>query len=233
MRLNAVRDREPWQERLYIPNYRIKDAARYASISPQTIANWHVRDQSQILSARQDRAALSYMQLIELAVVAAFRKAGVKLKDIKSAREYLQKQIESEHPFAVLKFKTDGKSLLTALKSIDPKHKRSTLIDVTRNGQLAWSEVLNRLKEFEYDKNNGIVSQWHVGGLNSPVIIDPRFSFGAPTVKGTPTWAIRDRWLAGESLDDISDDFELAKKFVASALKFEGIDPEKPRAWVN
>ena len=233
MRLSTVRDREPWEARLYIPNYRIKDAARYASISPQTIANWHVHDHSQILSARPDRAALSYMQLIELAVVAAFRKAGVKLKDIKAAREYLQKQIETEHPFAVLKFKTDGKSLLTSLRGIDPKHKRPTLIDVTKNGQLAWSEVLNRLKEFEYNKKNGIVSQWHVGGLTSPVVIDPRFSFGSPTVKGTPTWAIRDRWIAGESVDDISDDFELTKKLIASALEFEGINPETPRAWVN
>jgi uncharacterized protein (DUF433 family) len=232
LRLNAGKSHEPWLARLTIPNYRIKDAARYAEVSTQTIANWHGPDASQLLSEREDRAALSYMQLIEIAVVAAFRKAGVKLKDIKAARAYVQKQIEEEYPFAVYKFKTDGKYLLMDYAQIDKKGKDS-LLEVNKHGQLAWAEVLNRLKEFEYDPKKKFVSQWHVAGTGSPIIIDPRLSFGAPTVNGTPTWAIRDRWIAGEAVEEIAEDFELPKKHVVVALGFEGYHPEQQRAWVN
>ena len=234
LRLNVGSPREPWLARLTIPNYRIKDAARYADVSTATIAHWHSDDASQLLSEREDRAALSYLQLIEIAVVAAFRRAGVKLKDIKAARAYVQKQIEEEYPFAVYKFKTDGKNMLMDYAQIDKKKGKGKLLEVNKNGQLAWPEVLNRLlKEFEYDPKKNFVSQWHVDGTSSPIIIDPRLSFGAPTVNGTPTWAIRDRWIAGEAVEEIAEDFELPKKHVVVALGFEGYHPEQQRAWVN
>jgi hypothetical protein len=61
---------QPWKRRLFIPNYQVGEAARYAGIDPQTVAAWHKR----MLSKREKRAELSYLQLIELAVVAAARK---------------------------------------------------------------------------------------------------------------------------------------------------------------
>ena len=99
---------EPWKRRLYIPNYQVREAARYAQISPQTVTAWHKR----ILSEKEKRAELSYLQLIEMAVVAAARKAGMKLKDIEAAREYASTKLRSEFPFAEYEFKTDGKHLL-------------------------------------------------------------------------------------------------------------------------
>ncbi len=230
MRSGVKNAREPWVARLFIPNYRVKEAARYAGVSAQTIANWHASDGSQLFAKREDRASLSYMQLIEIAVVAAFRKAGVRLKEIRSARAYLQKQIESEYPFAEYKFKSDGKALLMDYAQIEAKDASGKLIELNKHGQLAWSEVLNRLKEFEYDSKRKFVSQWH---LADPIVIDPRISFGAPTVSGTPTWAIRDRWFAKEAVDEIADDFDLSQKQVIAALKFEGIKAGRHGAWVH
>ena len=91
---------EPWRRRLYIPNYQIGEAARYARVSPKTVAEWHKAGTRQTLSQREKRAELSYMQLIELAVVAAFRKAGVTLKGIRASRDYVSKEFKSEFPFA-------------------------------------------------------------------------------------------------------------------------------------
>lgn len=89
-------------------------------------------------------------------------------------------------------------------------------------GQLAWESVIGRLKEFDYE-DAGIVLRWHVAGPASPIIIDPRISFGTPTVKGTPTWIIRGRYDAGESDGDIAEDFGIEKEEVREALKFEGV----------
>ena len=59
-----------------MPSYQIAEAANYADIAPQTVAAWH-KSEKEILTEKAGKAALSYLQLIELAVVAAFRKIGV------------------------------------------------------------------------------------------------------------------------------------------------------------
>ena len=78
---------EPWRRRLFLPNYLIGEAAAYARIAPQTVVVWH-KIETAMLTERQKRAPLSYMQLIETAVVAAFRKMKVPLRRIRAAREY-------------------------------------------------------------------------------------------------------------------------------------------------
>ena len=94
----------PWRRRLFLPSYQIAEAAAYAQISPQTVAAWH-KIETDLLAQREKRAALSYMQLIEVAVVAAFRRVGVPLKRIRAAREYAARTLKSEFPFAEYKFK--------------------------------------------------------------------------------------------------------------------------------
>src|SRR5215813_13338197 len=210
---------EPWRRRLFLPAYQIGEAANYARISPQTVVAWHKIGAS-LLQEREKRAALSYMQLIEVAVVAAFRKAGVPLKRIRNAREYAASALKSEYPFAEYRFKENGKHLY--LDSTQIVLKEDTVLQADQEGQLAWESVIGRLQEFEYEKE-GIVLKWHVAGRASPIIIDPRISFGAPAVKGTPTWVIRGRYDAGESDSDIAEDFGIKKEEVRQALRFEGV----------
>jgi uncharacterized protein (DUF433 family) len=225
---------EPWRRRLYIPNYQIAEAARYADVSTQTIVDWHKDGDRKTLSAREKRAALSYLQLIEVAIVAALRKAGVSLKKVKAAREYVAKNLKSEYPFAEYRFKTDGKSLFMDYQQVEGAKGRGKLLRPDRGGQLAWDAIIGRLGEFEYERK-GIVVRWHLVGPRSPVLIDPRVAFGAPTVRGIPTWVVSGRWAAGEALDDIADDFSLTKPEIVHALKFEGIDPAAKRdaAWTH
>jgi DNA-binding transcriptional MerR regulator len=89
--LASERSDEPWRRRLFLPNYQIAEAARYTGISPQSVVAWHRQDKT-TLSMKEKREALTYMQLIEVAVVAAFRKAGISLKEIRAARELCQKR---------------------------------------------------------------------------------------------------------------------------------------------
>jgi len=175
-----------------------------------------------MLTQRDRRAALTYFQLIEVAVVAAFRKAGVPLGRIRAAREWAAHALKSEHPFAEYRFKEEARHLWLDSSEVDVKP--GTVLQADQEGQLTWETVIGRLREFEYE-HEGIVLKWHVAGLESPIIIDPRISFGAPTVRGTPTWIIKGRWDAGESDTDIAEDFRIEKDEVREALKFEGILP--------
>src|SRR6056297_125527 len=104
-----------WKSRLSIPSYRIGEAASYAKVSTQTVAAWH-KSQSKlaksVLGERTNGKGLSFLQLIEVAVVAEMRRSGVKLSEIKQARDYLVEKTGLDFPFAQLKFKTDGADIL-------------------------------------------------------------------------------------------------------------------------
>jgi uncharacterized protein (DUF433 family) len=189
-----------------------------------------------VLASRDDGVALSYLQLIELGVVAAMRKAGVTLGKVRQAREYLADKLGSEFPFAQYRFKTDGKKLFMDYDQVMGPRDKGKLLSLNEGGQLAWAEVIGqRLREFEYDADLGTVLRWRVGGADQPIWIDPRIAFGAPQVGGVPTHILRERWASGESVDDIADDYDLKGQDVAAALRFEGIDvdPARPNRWVN
>lgn len=220
---------EPWRKRLDIPAYPVGEAARYAQVSAQTVVAWHKSDKHRVLSKKQDRERLSYLQLIELAVVAAFRQARIPLPSIRAARDYMKDELKSQHPFAEFEFKRFGKSLFTEVKESG----RTKLLKVTQAGQLAWQEIVGPvLQEFEYE-HEGVAIRWHVAGPSSPIIIDPRLSFGAPTVKGVPTWILKGRFDAGENDSAIAEDFGIDVKSVREALKFEGVLPGQQRKWLH
>lgn len=227
----AVPESEFWRSRLFIPNYRIREAARYADIAPQTVSSWHGRpgsNQKPTLSQKEKGAALSYLQLVEVAVVASFRKAGVTLAKIKKAREYLSKQLEAEHPFAQYRFKTDGKELWMDYAQLHAPSDK-TLLAPSMGGQLAWTDIIGRLQEFEYDEESNLATQWRVAGADKSILIDPRIQFGAPAIDGVATWVFKGRWQAGEPIDEIADDFGVPNSAVLEALEFEGIRVEGGR----
>lgn len=222
----AVADREFWRSRLFVPNYKIREAAQYAHLSSQTVASWHTKPGSNkrsTLSTKDKGASLSYLQLIEVAVVASFRKAGVSLKKIKSAREYVAKQLQVEHPFAEYRFKSDGKELWMDYAQFEAAAGDKTLLAASQKGQLAWTDIIGRLQEFEYD-GEGLAVKWHVAGVDQDILIDPRIQFGAPAIDGIATWVFKGRWEAGEPLDEIADDFGVPNSAVLQALKFEGVE---------
>ena len=215
--LVSERTDEPWRRRAFLPVYEIAEAARYADVAPNTVAAWH---KTEFLSSKDKGASLNYMQLIEVAVVATFRKMGVKLDAIRAARAYAARKLQAEYPFAVYRFKVEARHLFLDSTQVDVKP--DTVLQADQGGQLTWQHMIGRLSEFDYE-DEGFVTQWHVAGRRSPIVIDPRKSFGAPTVKGIPTWVIKGRWQAGESNADIADDFGIKKDEVREALKFEGV----------
>jgi uncharacterized protein (DUF433 family) len=210
----------------------VSEAARYAHLSPQTVSRWHRKDARSALSSKERREALSYVQLIEVAVVSAFRKAGVSLSEIRRTREYFGEKLDSKYPFAQYRFKTDGKDLFLDYEQISETQGEEALLQPGKGGQLAWREVIGRLKEFEYERE-GYVVRWHLDG--SQVFVDPRIAFGAPVIKGAPHLGDKGSMGGGESIEDISEDFRLRPRDVELALKFEVIEKSSTgsKSWLN
>jgi uncharacterized protein (DUF433 family) len=67
--------------------------------------------------------------------------------------------------------------------------------------------------------------QWalrmHPAGRESPVVIDPERSFGAPSIRGIKTYAIAELVEAGEPAEAVADDFSLQLAEVKAAVSYE------------
>lgn len=147
------------------------------------------------------------------------RQQGIPLRKIRLAREYLATHFQLEFPFADRRVKSDGQDILMQLEELGGDVK---LLVASKGGQYVWREIIGeRFNEFDYELELAI--RWHLRGRESGVVIDPRLSFGAPSIKGVPTWALKGRYLAGERLDEIAKDFLIRPAEVKRALAFEGV----------
>lgn len=241
----TIQDRvsQPWYRRLYLPSYRVVDAARYAKSHPATVASWHYRG-TPVLPGHQKGQALNYLELVEVAFVAFFRNNGVSMQRIRDARDFCGQRINSERPFTEYAFKTEGMHMLLdfdqynsdnpferfIVKSSAPNDRVVVAADM--HGQLAWEVLMgNKFAEFDYEYE--LALRWHPAGYSSLVVIDPRHAFGAPIVDGLPTWVIKGRYLARESFDDLVDDFDISEKAILDGLTFEGISEPEIEQWAN
>ena len=143
------------------------------------------------------------------------------LQRIRRAREYAAQALNCEFPFTRNEWFVQGQELMFHLREIDKDASFDRLVTASKDGQLAWKRVmLERFKQFEYEEL--LALKWFVDGKDGSVVIDPRVSFGAPAVAGIPTWVLKGRWDAGESIEEIVDDFGLEPLAVTKGLRFEG-----------
>ena len=220
----ASQDAARWRKRLALPAYHFRDAARYAGVATRTVTYWHraSADRPATLPGRELRRSLSYYELIEVTFVATFRRLGISLQKIRAARDYAARELNSEFPFVQYAWKTEGVHLMLQLRDIVGDAEAGKMVAADMHGQVAWGSVVaERFDEFDYQDEIAVV--WHVASRGNPVSIDPRVAFGAPSVNGIPTWILKGRWDAGETIEDIQADYGLEHGDIVHGLRFEGV----------
>jgi len=220
-----------------VPSYGIIEAAHYLRIPPTTIRCWVSGRYYPSKAGRQfskpivclpdsKTRLLSFMNLVEVHVLDAIRREhNIPLEKVRIAVSYLSKQFPSRHPLADQEFETDGLDLFVK--------KFSQLINTSQEGQLAMQEVLQaHLHRIERDLKGIPVRLYpftRKRDLREPqeepkaVVIDPRVSFGRPVLAGTgiPTAVIAERYKAGESVDDLADDYGRKRLEIEEAIRCE------------
>ncbi len=216
-------EREAWSERLYLSSYRYIDVAQLVQVTPRTVARWRRTYGLLGRRAAQDSYSepLSHLELITIAFIAAFRGVGVDLDDLRQVHDSLRNLFDNEYPFALEDFKTHAPQALAHLPSDQLSRYGITL----RQKQYRWSEpILDRFALFDYEQ--GLALRWRPRGLDSPIVVNALVAFGSPTVEGTgvPTYILKQRYVAGETLEEIAEDFSLSVTQLQEALSFEGVD---------
>lgn len=220
-----------------LPSYGTVEAAHYLRIPPTTIRCWTSGRYYPSKAGRQfsrpiihlpdpESKLLSFMNLVEVHVLDAIRREHeITLEKVRIAVRYLSKHFPSRHPLADREFETDGLSLFIK--------KFGQLINISQDGQLAMQEVLQaHLRRIERDvagipvKLYPFTRKRDLQGLKEEpkaVVIDPQVSFGRPVLAGTgiATAVVAERYKAGESVDDLTDDYGLERLQIEEAIRCE------------
>ena len=75
------------------------------------------------------------------------------------------------------------------------------------------------------ESEENLALRWYPRGRSKVIVVDPRVTFGAPIIRGTgvPTAVVRERYQAGETLEDIQEDFGIPRLQLEQALEFEEV----------
>ncbi len=156
---------------------------------------------------------IPFVGLAESMVLAAVRRSGVPMQRIRPALDALEEEIGIGHALASRRLYSDGAELLF---EYGDRHRGSSEGDsalqlvVVRSGQTVFAEALAAyLSRIDYG-DDGYASLIHVPVYeHADVVADPTRAFGAPIFErgGVRVSDVLERFWAGESLDDLSEDF--------------------------
>ena len=187
------------------PIYTIPEAARLAKTSPGTIRRWIVGTETSeaIFGSAQttahDLAEGSFLQLVEIVVASFFRKEGrVSLDVVRQAYNNAKSLLGVEYPFASLRLEPLAGHIILRLRE-SKRGQGLPAIDLPGLNTIPGFRI-DVLGSIEYDSDLAI--RWWPAGKERPIVIDPRFSAGLPTIpeRRVTIQNIRKRWLAGQSI---------------------------------
>jgi uncharacterized protein (DUF433 family) len=218
------------QNPLELPFYTVTDASRFLHIPLATVRTWTTGRQYRVKAGKSafkpivptQKGKLSFFQLVELYILRALRTVHkVEIEQVRNAIKYAEKSLNIDRLLLSDRLLTGGGDLFV--------EEYGDLISLNKSGQLALKEILRSyLERVERDNHIPIrlypyINQEHSEGKE--IVIDPRVSFGYPTLKGTgiKTSIIVSRIDAGESVEDIAADYELDPKKIKSAVVYEQI----------
>jgi len=220
-------------EILEMPSYGIPEAANCLLIPVTTLRAWVLGQHYQssggrrlftppLKIAQRTPPLLSFLNLVEAHVLDGIRRHhGVTLQNVRKALLYLEKHFPSEHPLADRRFETDGLDLFI--------ERYGKLINISREGQVTMRELVAAyLRRVERDPKGIPIRLFPYTRHREPeepmsVVIDPRVSFGRPVLVGTgiATEIIAERYKAGESMDDLADDYGRRREEIEEAIRYE------------
>jgi uncharacterized protein (DUF433 family) len=213
--------------------YTLAEAARYARLPVATLRSWVLGRQYPtaegkaefpplIRPASRKPSWLSFSNLIEAHVLRSLRaEHGVSVKELRRALSYAEKSLGIDRLLLRPELRTDAGRVFLV--------RYGELIDLTASGQLAMRKLFEEhLKRIEWDSSRFPVRLYpflsaSAPSADRPIVIDPRIAFGRPVVvsKGIATSTIAERVDAGESVNDIAADYELAQSEIEQAVVYE------------
>ena len=209
--------------------YTIGEAARLLRVPASTLRWWlEGRDHYPpvVRSESTGASTVTWGEFVEAGFLREYRKAR-SLQLLRPVIDKLREEFDVPYPLAHFKpFVGPGLQLtLEAQRSAELPDDLAIVYEIT-TGQLVLAyEAKEFLQRVDFAPSG---MQWaerlYPAGRGSPVVIDPDFSFGAPTIRGIRTGAIAELVEAGEIPEAVAEDFSLEVPDVKAAVSYEWYD---------
>lgn len=213
------------------PAYSIAEAARYVRVAPATLRSWVAGRpykrvggpaffEPLIRPADPSRHLLSFHNLIEAHVLRALRaQHEVKVKAVREAVRYAQQTFKIDRLLLRPELRTQAGELFL--------DRYGELVNLSKSGQLAMRKLLEAyLQRVDWKGHLPVRLYPFVTGevpTDRAIVIDPQIAFGRPVIsrRSISTAAIAERIDAGESIEDLVDDYDLRREEIEEAVLYE------------
>lgn len=209
-----------------LPLYSLAEVAYFLGIPKPTLHRWTRHGFNKklelieplIVPADREAALLSFYNLNEAHILSVTTRVHkVKLRRIRDAMKELRRQALSNqrHPLLSREFYTDGRDLF--VKSL-----RNT-VNLSQFGQLGLKEILDSyLERIERDASFNPTKLYPIRQRGKVVSIIPTVSSGRPIIDsfGIPVAAIWNRHNAGDSVENLADDYDIPESQIEGALSY-------------
>jgi uncharacterized protein (DUF433 family) len=215
-----------------VPKYNLAEVALYLDIPESTVRWWCLGRKFRVRGELRDSPALikpalidprnpslSFYNLAEIHILAATRRFHkISIQKIRDAIDYIEAIHPSPHPLLSLELFTDGASLF--IKRI------SETVNLSKKGQLAFKELVDAHLSRIIPDSSGLPEKLypirHQDTQRKPIIIVPNVCGGRPITpkKGIRISVLLNRRDAGETYQQIADDYGLAEAEVKEAIQY-------------
>lgn len=208
------------QARLTEPLYTTGEAAKLAGVAPATVKRWlqgystPTGPKAPVFGKDVAGPLVSFLQLIEIVVASRFRHGKVTLERVRKAHAVSLNRYGS-YPFARLRLQAWAGYILHLME-----HDDGSLEAMDSPGTRTLPRLVTEaIAAIDYEDD--IAVRWFPLGKQVPVVVDPRFSAGMPTIpqRRVTAAAVVRRFRAGQTIEFIASDLLLTREQVEDVIR--------------
>ena len=196
-----------------------KETARHLLLPPSTLNYW-LREQAagealvhRVPPVKHGWPSVPFVAVIEAYVLRSLRDLGLSKKKIREAAAAVRREFDTPYGLAMRRIATDGIDIFVNYADDD--------LVRAHDGQAPIREIINEhLRYITWDDMDESPTRLTLRQYPdiAPVVIDPRFGWGAPviTTNNVQVDMVVQLWRAGESLASVAQEYVLTRDDAAA-----------------
>lgn len=170
---------------------------------------------------RGDRAAVTWAEFIEAGLLREYRRThDVPMAELRAFIDVVRERYGPPYPLAHHRPFVSGRELLSQAQDASDLHADFCLVAKVRGQLVLTSPADSFVRRVTWEGD--IASEWRPhDDPRSPVRMNPDIRFGRPAIQGVSTEALLEHEQAGESVEEIAEEFDVSPDQVRWALAYE------------
>jgi len=208
------------------PVYGMGQVDYLLGLAPGTARRWidgytrRGRDYAPLVRVEPSGEELvTWGEFVETRLLAEYRDAGALTQRMRPAIEKLREMFGTRYPLAHARPFVAGRELVLEMQESVGLARDLQLV-VIRNDQIILTDpAVSFYQSVEYQDD--VARRIRPVSAIQDVVVDPLRQFGEPVVRSVRTEIIAEQVRAGESMEAIADIYELDRKLVEAAVRYE------------